>query len=159
MKENIEQLYLKGRLAKLLLEEEISRVPSGRKVDVKVLEKRIDIKLDGRDLIVVLKKLRESEKISFDFLDCIICYQKKDDFSFIYQIYSTETWQALSIKAVLPAGTSSIESVTSIYPAALLMEHEIFEMYGIHFEGANYDTNLFLNSGDRSFPMRRNING
>lgn len=159
MIENIEQLYLKGRLTKLLLEEEISKAPSGRKVDVKVLEKRIDIKLDGRDLIDVLKKLRESEKLSFDFLDCIICYQKKDNFLLVYQIYSTETWQALSIKAVLPPGTSSIESVTSIYPAALLMEHEIFEMYGINFEAANYETNLFLTPGDRSFPMRRNADG
>ncbi|MCL5987178.1 MAG: NADH-quinone oxidoreductase subunit C [Actinobacteria bacterium] len=159
MIENIEQLYLKGKLAKLLLEEEISRVPSGREVDVKVLEKRIDIKLDGRDLIDVLKKLRESEKLSFDFLDCIICYQEKDNFSLIYLIYSTETWQTLNIKAVLSAGMSSIESVTSIYPAAFLMEHEIFEMYGIDFEGVNYDTNLFLTPGDSSFPMRRNTDG
>ncbi len=159
MIENIEQLYLKGILAKVLLEEKISKVPSGRKVEVKVLEKRIDIKLDGRDLIDVLMKLRESEKLSFDFLDCIICYQEKGNFSLIYQIYSTETWQTLSIKAVLPPGTSSIESVTGIYPAAFLMEHEIFELYGINFEGVNYNANLFLPQGDRNFPMRRDTDG
>lgn len=159
MVENIEQLYLKGKLAKLLLEEEISRVPSGRKVDVKVREKRIDIKLDSRDLLDVLKRLRESEKISFDFLDCIICYQKKGNFAIVYQIYSTETWQALSIKAVLPSGTDSIDSVRDIYPGATIMEHEIFEMYGIQFEGAKYNTNIFLAAGDNSFPLRRNENG
>ena len=61
--------------------------------------------------------------------------EKGSRFEVIYNLYSLPRNQRLFIKALVPETDPEIDSVTSVWPAADWYEREVWDMFGIRFNG------------------------
>ncbi len=76
-------------------------------------------------------------------------------FDVVYHLYSTQKGGGpLVIHTRVPAD-DTIASATSIYPGANLQEREVFDLYGINFEGHPNLRRILLWEGFNGHPMRK----
>ena len=61
--------------------------------------------------------------------------QPPSDFTVVYHLLSFERNEYLRIKVALSEDRLSLPSVTSIWPAANWYEREVWDMFGIVFDG------------------------
>ena len=81
--------------------------------------------------------LRDAPGAGFDFLSDVTATDwppRAERFDAIYCLYSTRYRHRVRLKARLADG-QHIQSVTSVWPAANWLEREVFDMFGIVFDG------------------------
>jgi NADH-quinone oxidoreductase subunit C len=91
-----------------------------------------------QELLSTLGWLREEPELGFAFLADIAATDWPDAdprFWVAYQLASFEHRHRLRVKVGLPAADPRVTSVTSLYPAADWLEREVFDFFGISFEG------------------------
>jgi NADH-quinone oxidoreductase subunit C len=85
-------------------------------------------------------------------------------FEVVYHLYSVEQNQRLRIKVAVDAGDLAAErapgklavpSVTGVYASANWMEREVFDMYGIGFEGHPDLRRILLYDEFEGHPLRK----
>ena len=92
------------------------------------------------DILPVCRLLRDDPDLAYDlclFVTAIdqLALVREPRFVAVYQIYSLRHGRRLRLKAPLSAEPPSIDSVTSIWPAADWHERETFDLMGIRFPG------------------------
>lgn len=88
-------------------------------------------------LLDVSTHLRDTPGALFDFCSDVTASDwppRAERFDLIYCLYSTTLRHRVRIK-VRAAEGSSVPSVTAVWPAANWFEREIFDLFGIRFEG------------------------
>jgi NADH-quinone oxidoreductase subunit C len=89
------------------------------------------------DLLRVLAWLRDDPSARFDFCSDLTANDwlpREPRFDVIYCLYSTGLRHRVRVKVRLPDG-EAIPSATGVWPAANWLEREVFDMFGIRFEG------------------------
>ncbi len=61
--------------------------------------------------------------------------QEKPRFHVVYQLYSMEHNLRLHVRALLDGNAPAIDSVETIYPSANWKEREVYDLFGISFNG------------------------
>ncbi|GIV18675.1 MAG: NADH-quinone oxidoreductase subunit C [Armatimonadota bacterium] len=96
------------------------------------------IVIDKAALPDVCRFLRDDPELSYRFLSDIVGIdqlgRREPRFEVVYNLYSFRTFTRLFLKVRVQEG-ESIPSVTDIYPGANFPEREIYDMFGIVFEG------------------------
>lgn len=93
-------------------------------------------KSDGFDVLAALK-----ETLGFDFLADLSCVDylnyrdATDRFGLVYLLANTENGVRLTIRVMLNEPDLSVPSVTSLWEGANWLEREVWDMFGITFEG------------------------
>lgn len=75
-------------------------------------------------------------------------------FHVVYNLYSLKKRTRLMIKAQLDDG-ESIATITGLWPGANWMEREVFDMFGIIFDGHPYLRRLYLPDEFKGHPLRK----
>lgn len=92
----------------------------------------------AKELIVAVGEfLKSDEGGAYVFLtdETAVDYPKREKrFEVIYHLYSFKRNDRLRLK-VLAAANEKVPSVVSVWPGANWLEREIFDMFGIEFEG------------------------
>jgi NADH-quinone oxidoreductase subunit C len=82
-------------------------------------------------------------------------YPKKDEqFEIVYILYSFPNNQRLRVKTVIKDG-ENIPTVSDIWPTANWLEREIFDMFGIEFEGHPDPRRILLPEDWKGHPLRK----
>jgi NADH-quinone oxidoreductase subunit C len=104
----------------------------------------------------VLSFLRENPIEPFDFLsdETAAHWPKEEEFEVIYVLFSFQTNALLIVRTRTPEW-EPVESVTPIWPGADWLEREIFDMYGIRFEGHPNLKRILLPEDWVGFPLRK----
>jgi NADH:ubiquinone oxidoreductase subunit C len=75
-----------------------------------------------------------------------------------YQLWSMEHGRMLRLLALLPRANLSVQSVVDLYPAADWLEREVYDMYGVRFEGhPDLRRILMPENYDEGFPLRKDF--
>jgi NADH-quinone oxidoreductase subunit D len=75
-----------------------------------------------------------------------------------YQLWSMEHGRMLRLLALLPRANLSVRSVVGLYPAADWLEREVYDMYGVRFEGhPDLRRILMPENYDEGFPLRKDF--
>lgn len=115
-------------------------------------------------LIDLLMHLRDKE--SYDFLSSVTCvdYQSykgklrtgiKERFDTVYHLYSTKKGGGPIVLHVPVSQSETVPSATSVYPGASLQECEVYDLYGIKFEGHPNLRRILMWEGFQGYPMRK----
>lgn len=108
-------------------------------------------------LLEVSEKLRDDDKLKFDFL-CNMCgVDTGERLEVVYNIASTSLKHRIDFKLILGYEKPAVESVRPIWPGANWYEREMFELYGIDVK--NHDdlrTLLLPDDWDEGHPMLKN---
>jgi len=75
-----------------------------------------------------------------------------------YQLWSMKHGHMLRLLALLPRANLSVQSAVDIYPAADWLEREVYDMYGVSFEGhPDLRRILMPENYDEGFPLRKDF--
>jgi len=75
-----------------------------------------------------------------------------------YQLWSMKHGHMLRLLALLPRANLSVQSAVDLYPAADWLEREVYDMYGVSFEGhPDLRRILMPENYDEGFPLRKDF--
>ena len=114
---------------------------------------RLDIAADALPALLALLQ----GKGSFVHLSAISCVDwiAEGEFELVYHVWSYELKVMVSAHIRIPREPGRYLSVYDIYKPAGFFERDIFEMYGIFFEGSPWMEKFILTEWDGPPPMRK----
>ena len=100
--------------------------------------------------------LKTTPGLDFDYLTSLTAVDYWDYFEIVYQLVSITHNHSLVVKTRCQGREDpSLPSVISIYKAADFQEREIFDLFGIRFDGHPNMKRIFLWEGFQGYPLRR----
>jgi NADH-quinone oxidoreductase subunit C len=108
-------------------------------------------------LIEVCQFLKSEEGGAYVFLtdETAVDYPKREKrFEINYQLYSFKLNQRLRLK-VLAAEGEAVPSVTSVWPAANWLEREVYDMFGVLYDGHPDLRRILLPEEWTGHPLRK----
>jgi len=101
-------------------------------------------------------RLRYDHDLWFEHLNCITGVERAGGYEIVITLFSTKLSMMLNIKVKATGEEPTIPSITDIFPAADWHEREVFDMFGIRFDG-HYDHRRILCADDwEGYPLRKN---
>ena len=103
----------------------------------------------------VLQILRDEEQFDYCVDITAVHYPKREkQFDLVWILYSFPHNQRLRVKTMIADGESFPSSV-SIWPTANWLEREVFDMFGIKFDGHPDLKRILLPDGWKGYPLRK----
>ena len=102
--------------------------------------------------------LRDDPALQFNFLSDISCvdwYSSEPRFEVVYHLFSIPKKARLRLKVRLGGDDPRTESVTSVWPAANFFEREVFDLFGIRFQGHPYLRRILMPESWEGHPLRK----
>ena len=102
--------------------------------------------------------LKTSAEVQFNFLSdltCVDLYPSEPRFEVVYHLLSMKRKERVRLKVQLPGSDASLESITSDWPAANFFEREIFDLFGVRFQGHPYLRRLLMPEDWEGHPLRK----
>ena len=115
--------------------------------------------IPNESTFAALQFLKESP--GFDFLVDITCVDylnyrdASDRFGLAYLLANTETSQRIIVRVFVNEPDPSVQSVTALWEGANWMEREVWDMFGIHFEGHPDLRRILLPEEFTAHPLRK----
>ena len=107
-----------------------------------------------QDIVRFLKKTPHNFSMLLD-LTCVDYIGEKLRFEMVYHLYSISNKKRLRLKIRLDENDLKIDSLTSFWGNANWLEREVFDMYGVRFNGHPDLRRLFMYDGFEGYPLRK----
>lgn len=106
-------------------------------------------------LPAVMTALRD--EVGYDYLSSVtgVDYLDEGQLEVVYHAYQTSGGPALNFKVQVDRESPVIPSLVSVYPGADFQEREIFDLYGVRFEGHPNLRRILMWDGFNGHPMRK----
>lgn len=112
--------------------------------------------VDKEFLLPLASYLKTTPGLDFDYLTAITAVDYPDYFEVIYQLTSLKHNHSLVVKTrCYERDNPSIPSVFSLWQGADFQEREIYDLFGISFEGHPSLRRIFLWEGFQGHPLRK----
>ena len=96
--------------------------------------------------------------MQFNLLSAATCLDRhpfEPRFEVVYQLVSISRREKLRLKVRLSGKDATIDSLVSVWPGANWLEREIFDLFGIHFNGHPDLRRIVLPDDWEGYPLRR----
>lgn len=109
----------------------------------------------------LLSALQAAKKIGFDQLTDVTCVDlleysnAVDRFEVVYLLLNVDSGERLTLKTYVNDPNPTLASATQVWHGADWLEREVYDMYGIVFEGHPNFKRLLLPEEFQSFPLRK----
>jgi NADH-quinone oxidoreductase subunit C len=111
--------------------------------------------VDSSIVYEVLLKMRADELFDYCVDITVVHYPKREEqFDLIYVLYSFHHNERVRVKTLIKDGGRP-RSAVSIWPTANWLEREVFDMFGIEFEGHPDLKRILLPDGWTGHPLRK----
>jgi NADH-quinone oxidoreductase subunit C len=111
-----------------------------------------------RDFLLDLSEFLKKEPYAYTMLLDMTCvdYLGEDlRFEMVYHLFSITSNDRVRIKVRLSEKDLKIDSLTPFWKNANWLEREVYDMFGVHFEGHPYLVRLFMYDGFEGHPLRK----
>ena len=113
--------------------------------------------VQGQDILLVLTELKDD---GFNFLADLTAIDNLtlggfERFAVSYHLLSHKTTERLTVKAYIPEEKPSLPSVESLWKTADWQEREVFDLYGIKFEGHPNLIRIMNPNDFEGYPLRK----
>ena len=106
--------------------------------DVRAFRDEVTLYIRPTYLLRACEFLRDEVNLRFRFLADVTAldlYPQEPRFEVVYHLLSLETGERLRLKVRVEGGNPRIPSVVPVWPSANAFEREVFDLFGIVFEG------------------------
>lgn len=100
--------------------------------------------------------LKNSAEFSTDVLLSIRATDWVDKIELTYELYSTQLLKRQVVSTYLESGNSVVESVVSVFKSADFDEREIFDLFGVEFDGHDGMKRLLMPDYTVGNPLLKN---
>ncbi|HWC31561.1 MAG TPA: NADH-quinone oxidoreductase subunit C [Actinomycetota bacterium] len=126
--------------------------------DVVVARGEATVTVDRGELLAALEYVRDEEDLSLRFLADVSCsdWPARDPRIWMaYHLLSLEHGHRLRVKVGLAGDDLRIPSVVPIHPTANWQEREVFDMFGVTFEGHPDLRRILMPEDWEGYPLRK----
>jgi NADH-quinone oxidoreductase subunit C len=102
--------------------------------------------------------LRDDPNCPFNYLSDVTCvdwYPSDLRFEVIYHLLSIPNKERVRLKVRLSGEMPALDSVTSVWPSANYFEREVFDLFGVRFNGHPYLRRLLMPENWEGYPLRK----
>jgi NADH-quinone oxidoreductase subunit C len=118
----------------------------------------VTARVDAARMADVARLLRDDPECEFEMLVDVTCVDylgQEPRFELVYHFYSVARSQRLRLKARVPEEAPRLPSLVPVYASANWMEREVFDLYGLHFEGHPDLRRILLYDEFEGHPLRK----
>ena len=119
---------------------------------------QVSVRVDGERIVEVCEFLKRDEESRFDYLSDLTCVHYPErgarPFEVVYNLFSIDLNQRVRLK-VETDDSVGVASVTGVWPAANWLEREVYDLFGIPFNGHPDLRRLLLPADWDGHPMRK----
>ena len=148
----IEQLQDRPEVAALLAWN--SAAITGAKFDRNELTIWLD-RIALRDACLTLKNSPQLQYNALADITCVDWYPRQPRFEIVYQLFSIPNKKYLRLKVKLSGDDASVDSLTPIWPGANFFEREVFDLFGVRFDGHPDLTRIMMPENWEGHPLRK----
>jgi NADH-quinone oxidoreductase subunit C len=131
---------------------------AGAVLEAKEFIGQVAIAIEPGSINAVCRFLRDDPEAKFNYLSDLTCVHyplgPNAPFEIVYNLYSIARNERLRLKAGLGEG-ASIDSVTDVWPSANWLEREVFDLFGVHFNGHPDLRRILLPPDWEGHPLRK----
>lgn len=115
---------------------------------------------DAKDAKILVKSFMLDDHFKIDFLSDVTAYDNQDGedgekrFIVVYQLYSLEKHIRIRIKAAVDLNESA-ETISDLIPGANWLEREVFDLFGIKFNGHPNLRRIMMDERFEGHPLRK----
>ncbi len=149
---DIEQLKDKPEVAALLAWN--AAAVTGAKFD----RDELTVWMERDQLLHACQFLRDNTEMRFNLLSDVTCVDwnpSEPRFEVVYQLTSISRKTRMRLKVKLNSHDTKINSVISIWPSSNFFEREVFDLFGIEFEGHPYLKRIMMPEDWKGHPLRK----
>ena len=84
-------------------------------------------------------------------------YPQEPRLGVLYELLDMDRVDRISVKARVPTDAPEIDSVVELFPTAEFQEREVFDMFGVRFEGHPDLRRILMPEDYEGFPQRRDF--
>jgi NADH-quinone oxidoreductase subunit C len=125
---------------------------------VETADRQETIYVDAARIVDVCKVLRERSEFGFVFLADITAvdfWPREPRFEVIYHLASTIA--RVRLKVALPGSAAHLSTVQSVWPGAGYLEREVWDMFGIVFDGHGDLRRLLMPDDWQGHPLQKDF--
>ena len=129
---------------------QIERAPS--------IDRQDTIYVSRDDVPALARALRDRPELAFTFLaelTAVDFWPKEPRFEVVYLVVSIANRMRLRMKVRLPADHPHVTTVSDVWPAANWLEREVWDLFGIAFDGHPDPRRLLMPEDWQGYPLRK----
>jgi NADH-quinone oxidoreductase subunit C len=117
------------------------------------------VKVEANAVARVARFLRDDAEAAFDFLMYItaVDFPDEDKLTLVYHYFSYQNERSLMVKADVPRQGGMVRSIAHIYVAADWLEREIYDLFGVTFDGHPNLKHLLTPEGFEGHPLLKDF--
>lgn len=116
----------------------------------------LNITVPPEQLHQLMKQLRHHPETNFDYLFCLSGVDWGEELGVVYHLESTTYRHSIVVKVKTSDRESpNLDTVSNIWATAEFHEREVFDFFGIKFNGHPNLKRLFLTDEWEGFPLRK----
>ncbi len=108
-----------------------------------------------RDAVAMLKDDRSLRYNYLSDVTCVDWYPVEPRFEVVYHLLSIPNKDRVRLKVKLAGDDPRLESITSEFPSANFYEREVFDLFGVRFEGHPYLRRIMMPEDWEGHPLRK----
>jgi NADH-quinone oxidoreductase subunit C len=116
------------------------------------------VSLKGEAVVNAARILKEDPDLDFDFLAMLTAVDylpQEPRFNVVYRLYSLRNKVTIGMAVPLPGDSPSLPTIESVFPAANWHEREVYDMFGIEFEGHSDPRRILMPHDWEGHPLRK----
>jgi NADH-quinone oxidoreductase subunit C len=113
--------------------------------------------VDGQAIVDVCRFLRDDPELNFQVLsdETALDWPKEEKIQMVYHLYSYAQRHQIVLKVDLPRAGPQIATVEGVWKVANWFEREIFDLFGVIFEGHTDLRRIMLPEDWLGYPLRK----
>ena len=126
--------------------------------DALIFRDEVTLFIRPQSLVRACEFLRDAPGLRFNYLSDVTAldhYPNEPRFETVYHVYSIETNQRLRLKVRLSGENPRVPSVVPVWPGANAFEREVYDLFGIHFEGHPDLRRILMPEDWEGYPLRK----
>jgi NADH-quinone oxidoreductase subunit C len=103
--------------------------------------------------------VHDDEELAFDYLMYVtaVDYPDEDKLTLVYHYFSHRNALAAMVKVDVPRRGAAVRSIAHIYAAADWLEREVYDLFGVTFEGHPNLTRILTPEGFEGYPLLKDF--
>ncbi len=114
--------------------------------------------IEAEHLVAAVEALRDDETTDLIFLCNLTAVDRERHFELVYHLQSLDLNHIAQLKVIAADREDpAVPSLTGVFHGAHLQEREVFDLFGIRFDGHPDLRRLFLWDGFPGYPLRKDF--
>ncbi len=123
--------------------------------DAKYDRDELTLTVARENIVAAMRALQQAGYNFFEDATAVDWYPSEPRFQVTYHILSHKLKQRVRIVVRLHSDDASLDSITSVWPAANFYEREVFDLFGIHFGGHPNLRRIMMPEDWNGHPLRK----